>query len=331
MALSHKVHGAAVHRPPLSSVPGMARLEILAFTDEHLDDAALLLAERHARHRAAEPLLPEIRDFREHLEREWRTEGASGAVAVENGETVGYLIGQSRNDAIGPHIWSHIAGNAVRTPELARDLYRVAAERWVEEGLTRHFVFVPAVEDLIVPWFRLSFGASAALATRETTLEPAVDAGATIRRSTPDDLEAAAALDRLLGQHLVLPPSYGGLPVPVLREYVDDWRDTWEEEQYTHFVAERDDRIVGHLLLYRRPADLRVPPDSIDLANAATEPDTRGSGVGLALTAHALAWAHEHGYPTMITDWRMTNLEASRFWPRRGFRETFLRLYRSIP
>ena len=43
------------------------------------------------------------------------------------------------------------------------------------------------------------------------------------------------------------------------------------------------------------------------------------------------AWAHELGYPTMITDWRMTNLEASRFWPRRGFRETFLRLYRSIP
>ena len=86
------------------------------------------------------------------------------------------------------------------------------------------------------------------------------------------------------------------------------------------------------MLLYRRPADnLRVPPDSIDLANAATDPGLRGSGVGLALTAHALRWAQEHGYPTMITDWRMTNLLASRFWPRRGFRETFLRLYRSIP
>ena len=74
-----------------------------------------------------------------------------------------------------------------------------------------------------------------------------------------------------------------------------------------------------------------MPADSIDLANAATEPSDRGSGVGVALAAHVLGWAHEHGYPTMITDWRMTNLEASRFWPRRGFRETFLRLYRSIP
>ncbi len=41
--------------------------------------------------------------------------------------------------------------------------------------------------------------------------------------------------------------------------------------------------------------------------------------------------ADEHGYPTMITDRRVTNVAASRFRPRRGFRETFLRVYRSIP
>ena len=42
-------------------------------------------------------------------------------------------------------------------------------------------------------------------------------------------------------------------------------------------------------------------------------------------------WSYDNGYSSMTTDWRMSNLEASRFWPRRGFRETFLRLYRSIP
>jgi len=312
----------------------MARLEIVPFADEHLDAAAALLAERHARHRSVEPLLPDAVDFRAQIESEWRTDGASGVVAFEGDQAAGYLLGPRREDDIGPHVWSYIAGHAVRTPELARDLYRVASARWVEDGLTRHFVYVPKLDDLIDPWFRLSFGASAALATRETGSvehEPAVAADVTVRRSTPGDLEAAAALDRLLGRHLCEPPSFGGLPVPVLREYVDDWRDTWDDERFAHFVAERDERVVGHLLLYRRPADLRVPADSIDLANAATEPDVRGSGAMRALTAHALAWAHEHGYPTMITDWRMTNLEASRFWPRRGFRETFLRLYRSIP
>src|SRR5262249_44158160 len=111
-----------------------------------------------------------------------------------------------------------------------------------------------------------------------------------------------------------------------------DWRGTWDDEALTHFVADQGGEVVGQILLYRRPeGDLRVPPRSIDLAHALTEPGLRGSGVGVALTNRVITWAYENGYESMITDWRMTNLLASRFWPRRGFRETFLRLYRSIP
>jgi len=43
-----------------------------------------------------------------------------------------------------------------------------------------------------------------------------------------------------------------------------------------------------------------------------------------------MAWAHAAGYATMVTDWRATNLLASRFWPAR-FEPAFLRLYRSVP
>lgn len=309
----------------------MTALELRPFADEHLDGAARVLAARHARHRAAEQALPEIDDFRAQVAAEW-SEDVGGAVALRGGDVVGYLVGRRREDQLGPHLWSHVAGHAVAEPDLARDLYGVAAARWVEEGLTRHFVFVPALDDLVEPWFRLSFGASAALAMRETAPEEAVDADVTIRPSTPDDLEAAAVFDRLLSQVLTEPPSFSGFQVPDLEACADEWRDTWTEEEFEHFVAERDGRVVGHALLYRRPAgDLRVPPGSIDLANCATDPSVRGSGAGLALTAHVLRWAHEHGHATMTTDWRMTNLVASRFWPRRGFRETFLRVYRSIP
>jgi GNAT superfamily N-acetyltransferase len=305
---------------------------LLPFADEHLDAAAALLAERHVRHRDAEPLLPVIDDFRAQIEAEWRSDGATGAAAVVDGRLVGYLIGHMRDDSVGVAAWVGLAGHATREPELVRDLYAAAAPGWLEAGAARHFALVPALDDLIDPWFRLSFGASAMQATRETAVEDVHDAGVTVRSSNPDDLEASARFDRLLGQHLAAPPSYGGLPVPDLQAYLDDWRSTWDEPEFTHFVAERNGAVVGHLLMYRRPAgDLRVPSDSIDLANAATLPDVRRSGVGLALTAHALSWAHEHGYPTMITDWRMTNLPASRFWPRRGFRPTFMRLYRSIP
>ena len=66
----------------------MAPLEVVPFSDEHLDDAAALLAARHARHRAAEPLLPEVADPLAAVELEWRTEGASGVFAPGRG----YLI-----------------------------------------------------------------------------------------------------------------------------------------------------------------------------------------------------------------------------------------------
>ncbi len=58
------------------------KLDIQPFADEHLDAAAALLAERHRAHREAEPLLPDVTDFRAHVEDEWRAEGASGWFAL---------------------------------------------------------------------------------------------------------------------------------------------------------------------------------------------------------------------------------------------------------
>jgi GNAT superfamily N-acetyltransferase len=104
------------------------------------------------------------------------------------------------------------------------------------------------------------------------------------------------------------------------------------DDRWLELVAERDGRVVGWLSLYHRPeGDLRVPAGNVDLAFAATRGEVRGSGVGLALSNHALAWAAEHGYRSVTVDWRMVNLLSSRFWPRRGFRPQYLRLYRSVP
>jgi GNAT superfamily N-acetyltransferase len=55
------------------------------------------------------------------------------------------------------------------------------------------------------------------------------------------------------------------------------------------------------------------PDDACILGFAATVAQARGAGVGLALTNAALAWAREHHYETIVTDWRVTNLLASRF------------------
>jgi ribosomal protein S18 acetylase RimI-like enzyme len=303
---------------------------IRAFSDNDVDTAVEMLAGRHERHRAAQPLLPADVDFRRQIESEWSVEGAGGVISE-----AGYLFARPLPYMQGGLTWmvAGIGGHAVAgDPEHARDLYAAAAADWTDAGHVRHAVFVPSSDDALVDaWFRLSFGASGVLAARETApAQPSGD-GFDIRPGSPQDIEAAAQLDREMHVSMVPSPSFSEDQSWTHEQYVDDWRGTWDEEQFVHFVAERDGSLVAHILLYNRPHDLRVPKDSIDLAHASTFPEARGSGAGRALTEHVLLWAFEHGYSTMTTDWRMTNLLASRFWPKRGFERTFLRLYRALP
>ena len=311
----------------------MAGLEIVPFSDAHLDDAGALLATRHERHREAEPLLPELADPREAVEREWRAEGANGVFASRGSEPVGYLVAAPFGiGSAAPWMRANIAGQAIDGDrEAMRDIYAAAARRWVEDGLKHHACFVPSHDaELVDAWFRLSFGASAYLAMRETGEEEPVAADVEIRDGTPDDYEHAARLELEMSAAMIPSPSFSDVGLQTFEEVLAEWRED-DNGEFELFVAERDDRVVGQFLLYRRPPDLRVPADAIDLAQASTEPEARGTGVGRALTAHVIRWAYEHGHPVMTTDWRATNLWASRFWPRRGFRPSFIRLYRSIP
>jgi GNAT superfamily N-acetyltransferase len=294
-------------------------LEIHAFSDEFREGAARLLAERHARERAAEPLLPEIADYTAHL-----PEG-EGAVATRGGDVVAYLIAT----VDGGRAAAGLAGCAASDPEALRDVYAFLAPGWPP----RHQVLVPAHdEELIDPWFRLAFGCQFMLAVRETEETAPLQFGGRVRPGMPDDLAAVATFDRILWELQAASPSFSGLDVDA-EDFEAEWADTWDDpERFPHFVAELDGRVVGHALLYRRPTgDLRVPADNIDLAHAATLDEVRGQGVGLALTAHVLGWAHERGYRSMTTDWRSVNLLSSRFWPHRGWRPTHYRLYRAVP
>jgi GNAT superfamily N-acetyltransferase len=316
----------------------MSGIEIEPLEDGHLDAAAALLANRHARHRQAEPLLPEVSDFRAQLERDLDHELAGGVVALRGDDLVAYVIGRVEDDSLlgDRRAIVDFAGCAATAGqgEVIRDLYSALAARWVAAGATRHLALIPASDEALMdPWLRLAFGVQFVWAVRQTEAMKPVKAGVKIRPGTPDDLELVAKLDRNLHEYQAGPPSFSGVPIASDEEFRVDWSDLWDDaDTYTHFVAERNGLPVGHLVLYRRPTgDLRVPDHNIDLSHAVTLPAARRSGVSLALTGHALTWAHENGFRSMTIDWRSVNLLSSRFWPRRGFRPTYYRLYRALP
>jgi ribosomal protein S18 acetylase RimI-like enzyme len=318
--------------------------EIVPFTDDHLDAAARLLADRHRRHREPEPLLPERYEDATvavgEVATAWRRDRASGAAAVADGDLVGYLIGAPRDDEVwGPNIWVEAGGYAAVEPETVRDLYAAAAEHWVDEGRTRHYGLVPATDAAAVDsWFRLCFGQQHAHAVRElpATTDAHVPDGIEIRDPSEGEIERLIDIDLALTAHQRRSPVFSNRPLPTREESRAEWLSTFVSGEEKLFVAYRDGEPVAcwAVVPMERLRELRglmAPDSACYLGFASTLPEARGTGVGVALTEACFDWAAGAGYAAMATDWRVTNLLASHFWPRRGFRPAFLRLYRSIP
>jgi ribosomal protein S18 acetylase RimI-like enzyme len=318
----------------------MTRLSIRPFSDEYIARAGELLAARHRAHRAAEPLLP-----RRYEEPAAATElvaelagrdGASGAVALRAGRVVGYLLGvRESDDRFGQAVWIDHAGHAVDEAEDLRDLYAAAAYEWVEDEFTRHHVRVPATDPSVLnSWYRLSFGQQHAYAIQEIPETSWPDGARPAREA---DIDALVELAPLLSEHQARSPVFVPRPSPSDRDELRrDLLEDFANDEIANLVFDRDGRVVAwfHVTPVERSgahAGVARPESAALLSWAATEPAGRRAGAGLALTQAAFAWARERGYEVMVIDWRVTNLLASRFWPARGFRETFLRLYRHIP
>ena len=151
-----------------------------------------------------------------------------------------------------------------------------------------------------------------------------------------DEIEALIDVDLALPAHQRSSPVFSGVSLPSREDSRGEWLSTLAREEEQIFIGVYHGRPVAcwALVPLERSREFRGllrSPHACYLGFASTLPEARGSGVGVALTNASLAWAADEGYESMVTDWRVTNLLASRFWPRRGFRTTFLRLYRSIP
>jgi ribosomal protein S18 acetylase RimI-like enzyme len=293
---------------------------------------APLLEARHRAHRTSEPLLAAA-DAEAAVRDVVSREAASGVVALRAGKVEGYLVAELRETEFwGRHAWIDYAGHAASDPELVRDMYAAAAPAWIEGGARLHLPMVPALGEMLEPWYRLGFGQMQHEAIRESGgREPVLPDGVTIRAAGKPDLERVAdELGTVVWDQSRLPPTFSGaapLDPDRLRE---DWLQAFEDPSDALFLAEQGDQLLGHVLLYRALPTLGVPEDAVNLSLMAVAPSARGRGVGLALSDHACRWASEEGYGSLTIDWRVANLLASRFWPSRGFRPTFFRVCRMV-
>lgn len=251
-----------------------------------------------------------------------------GAEARRAGEVVGRLVGELRDDELrGRHSWSALGDHHAEDAELYRDLYAVAGRGWLDKGAASHYVVVPADEAVLWAWLGVAFAIEQVHAERELAdvTEPRAPEGFSIRQGGPDDLDTAAGLAPIITEHGIEPPVWSGMTRPTDDRFRESMLEALADPAGTWFVAEREDgTALGGLLLWADPGE----PISLDVAMSF--PEARGLGVGVALTEHAFWWAREHGHDRIKADWRIANLLASRFWPKRGFRPTAYRLVRYL-
>jgi len=217
---------------------------------------------------------------------------------------------------------------------LAR-LYAAAYEP-LTAGAPEHRVYCPASDpNGLRLWFGLGFGmeqAYAAARLDELDAMCETPTGIVIRRAGPGDEEILAGLSPLIATTQAGPPVWAGAPAAYLHDIREGYRGLAADEDAIVLIAFRGAKALGFQAWFPMEPDAigGIPVGAAELSVAATIPEERGGGLGLALTARGIAEARDAGYSIAFTDWRTTNPLSSAFWLSRGFRPYRYRLVRRL-
>ncbi|MGH9176768.1 MAG: GNAT family N-acetyltransferase [Vicinamibacterales bacterium] len=312
-----------------------------------------MLAARHRRDRERSLALPEAFERPEAtaplVRQAMLAQGTSGVAALRGRELVGFLIGQRTDfppdSTIAPYYrpasalvrYHAHAALAEGGWDIYRELYATAAELWSADELTAHYVQLPATDAIVVDaWASVGFGRDMGWGLRDTGLlevaEP--DDPVTIRRATPDDLEAVFQLDSALVRHEARSPVFMPYPTPAAeQEWRVDLRYSLRDASVAYWLAEQDGRPVG--LLNVNPPPLHISPmltpeGMVNIFAASVLPDLRGAGIGGVLLRHALDAARQAGHRWARMSWMTANLFSARFWSRHGFQPVAWRMARVV-
>ncbi len=327
---------------------------IVPFGEVHIEPAAVLLAARHRRDRAWTPdLAPQFEDpavTGPLLQELGAQDGMDGVAALRDGRLVGFMLG---TPALGAPTAAWAGGMRPRSAEipyaghaadsgdgaLYRAMYAALAAAWLSQGLTAHYITIPANRETAETWSDLGFGRFIEMGVRDTrssTLTELPNArDIDVRRATAADEDVIQTLMTEMLRAWSSPPAF----IPFLPETTAARRqfiaELLADPACPHWLALAGSRVVG-MQVFTEPASshwnvstLQSPPQSVYLFLASTMPEERSRGVGATLLAHTMAWAREAGYARCAAHY-VTATRAAAFWRGLGFRPTSHWLSRTV-
>ncbi len=322
-------------------------MQVVRFSDEHIEPAAALLARRGKAKREREPALParleDAADARSAIERALAAPRAEGVAALHEGRLAGYLIGaielpnplshRALNDPPRAGWISSHAADPANAAESYRALYAALAQRWIAAGSFAHHVGVRVGDQAALDaWFSLGFGQLAVHALRDTRPVPgaSLTAGVSLRTATAGDLDVVLRFTDAVNRHQAASPMFS----PYLPETLPDLRrelaELLADPECAALLAERDGRLVGGFSFGPAPEGMITPERCVFIFDAWTASEERGRGLGSALLGATLARARGRGAEWCQLNYLSANLPGARFWLDRGFRPLTLFLQRRL-
>ncbi len=318
----------------------MIRSEFRAITKADIPAMADLLVSRQRLESGAFPFLQNCCLNTKHatgvLETLFLNSGIGTGAFVEN-ELVGYIVGGIKTDPLrGRHVWVPYEGVAVRedqSPELIRALYAKVCAAWVKRGCFMHYVVVPLGNQAYFDAFqRLSFFIQQVHGAMNLgEYRPFVQASdIEVRIAGKPDREKMGRLSGIIQSYQNLAPTFELVLPEIMAEIKAGYEDTVEDGGMTVLLAETDGETLGFQLYEAAAPGLMAPDDCVELGVAGTDSSRMKTGIGKTLMNAGCSLMRERGFRYMITDWRITNLASSTFWPKCGFQPVAYRMARYI-
>ncbi|GLC89275.1 GNAT family N-acetyltransferase [Lysinibacillus piscis] len=260
-----------------------------------------------------------------------------GMGAWMNNELVGYIIGEVKIDSLrGRHIWVPYEGIAIQmeqSSELIRHLYAQVSLAWLEQGCFTHYAMIPLGQPTYYDACqRLSFSIQQVHAVMNMKdYQPFEHVGnAEIRLANKMDGDLMGKMSNIIQAYQNATPTFELALPEVVANIQNGYQGIIEEADETILLALQDQQELGFQVYYPSIANLMTPDNSVELSIAGTYASQMGKGIGKQLMNEGWQMMKDKGYDHMLTDWRITNLASSTFWPKCAFQPVAYRMVRYI-
>ena len=259
-----------------------------------------------------------------------------GFAAYNQNEFVGYLVGEIKgNNGASRYASVPYEGLAIREDQplnLIKHLYAKVSLLWTQYGCFEHSVFVPLGSSVYYEAFiQLSFSIEQVHAVMSLArYTPFANVGnVAVRIANRDDREALGRMSGIIAEFHNDAPVF----IPILPEELEKRNEGFKslvDEEDIVLIAEKDNKEVGFHDYEAVSPDLMKPDEAAELCVAGTYASEMGKGIGKKLMNEGCKVLKEKRYEYIITDWRITNIASSSFWPKCGFNTVTYRMARTI-